>query len=105
MNDDLVLEWSKALAGRVLNDSGLAPEAQVERAYRFVHHRAPNTDERTAILDFLGKQTALLRDHAAAQGKLHLPASLPEGMEPAQAAAVVDLCHALLNSNEFVYLN
>jgi hypothetical protein len=30
---------------------------------------------------------------------------VPPGMEPARAAAFVDLCQALLNSNEFVYVN
>ena len=32
LNNDLVLEWARAFAGRVLNDSGLTPNAQVERA-------------------------------------------------------------------------
>jgi hypothetical protein len=32
MNDELVMEWSRDLASRVLNDGGLSPEQQVERA-------------------------------------------------------------------------
>src|SRR2546427_9495783 len=34
MNNDLVLEWARALAGRVLTDTGLTPEArdQVDHA-------------------------------------------------------------------------
>jgi hypothetical protein len=34
-----------------------------------------------------------------------LPANLPAGMDPARAAAWVDLCQMLLNSNEFLYIN
>ena len=34
LNNELVLDWAQAFAGRVLNDGGLTPEAQVERAYR-----------------------------------------------------------------------
>ena len=30
---------------------------------------------------------------------------LPAGMDPARAAAFVDFCHTLLNSNEFLYVN
>src|SRR4029079_10846926 len=33
MNDEMVLEWSRVLAARVLNDSGLAPGQQVDRAF------------------------------------------------------------------------
>jgi len=34
-----------------------------------------------------------------------VPAELPAGMDPARAAAFVDFCHTLLNSNEFLYVN
>jgi hypothetical protein len=30
---------------------------------------------------------------------------LPPHVDAARAAALVDFCHALLNSNEFVYVN
>jgi hypothetical protein len=46
MNDPLVMEWSRALAGRVLNDGGLSPDQQVDRAYRLALSRLPNADER-----------------------------------------------------------
>jgi hypothetical protein len=41
----------------------------------------------------------------ATDDKTPLPDNLPQGVEKPSAAALVDLCHALLNSNEFVYLN
>jgi hypothetical protein len=34
-----------------------------------------------------------------------VPDAVPEGMEAARAAAFVDFCQALLNSNEFIYMN
>jgi len=105
MNDDLVLEWSRALAGRVLNDGGLTLDAQIERAYRMVHNRAPSAQERAAIADFLQTQATILRDQMSRNEKVALPDAVPAGIEPAQAAALVDFCHTLLNSNEFVYLN
>jgi hypothetical protein len=87
MNDGLVREWSRDLAGRVLNDSGLSPEQQVDRAFRIVFSRAPKEDERQAVLEFLNKQAADI------------------GGETARKAAFVDFCQALLNSNEFLYVN
>ena len=93
MNDKLVLEWSQALASRVLNDGGLSVDQQIERAYRIVLSRAPNARERQAVLEFLDRQSAVIG------------AGPPAAMEPARAAAFVDFCHTLLNSNEFLYVN
>ena len=87
MNDSLIRQWSRELADRVLNDSGLSPEQQVERAFRIVFNRAPKEDERQAVLDFLNKQAGEI------------------GGQTARAAAFVDFCQALLNSNEFLYVN
>jgi hypothetical protein len=105
MNDPLVMEWSRALAGRVLNDSGLSLDQQVERAYRLALSRLPNTDERATILDFLRQQTTLHAERLARNEKPPIPAELPAGVDPARAAAFVDFCHTLLNSNEFLYVN
>jgi hypothetical protein len=105
MNDPLVMEWSPALAARVLNDSGLSMDQQVDRAYRLALSRLPNTDERTTVLDFLQRQTALHGERLARNEKPPVPAELPAGMDPAGAAAFVDFGHTLLNSNEFLYVN
>jgi hypothetical protein len=105
MNNELVLGWAVALAGRVLNDSGVPVDAQVDRAYRLVHHRAPSAKERAAILEFLQSQASILSEQIGRNEKIYVPESLPAGVEPAHAAAFVDFCHALLNSNEFVYMN
>jgi hypothetical protein len=105
MNDELVLDWAVSLAARVLNDSGVPVEAQVDRAYRLVYDRAPSAKERAAVLEFLQNQATILRGQIARSEKTHVPDALPDGVEPAHAAAFVDFCHTLLNSNEFVYMN
>jgi len=84
LNNELVLDWSRGLAKRVLNDSGLPPEAKVERAFRLVYSRSPNDEEVKSSVRFLERHSQLT---ASAE------------------TAFVDLCHMLLNSNEFVYLN
>ena len=91
LNNELVLDWSRSLAGRVMNDAGLTPEAQVDRAWKFVYSRQASDEERKAALSFLDRQTELLSDRLDKQ--------------EARSAALTDLCHMLLNSNEFVYVN
>ena len=105
MNDELVMEWARALASRVLNDGGLSAQQQIERAYRLVFSRAPKPEESQSILDFLNQQSGLIAARLAKNDPVPMPDAVPQGMAPAQAAAFVDLCHTLLNSNEFIYMN
>jgi hypothetical protein len=105
MNDKYVLDWSRALAGRVLNDGGLEPDQQIERAYRIALSRPPKADERQAVTQFLAQQSTVIADRLAHQEPVLLPDNLPAATDPAKAAAFVDFCHALLSSNEFMYVN
>jgi hypothetical protein len=84
LNSELVLDWSRSLAERVMNDAGLTREAQVDRAWRFVYSRPATPEERREALEFLDRQTAI---------------------SGSQFPAFVDLCHMLVNSNEFLYVN
>ena len=105
MNDELVMEWSRALASRVLNDGGLSAEQQIERTYHLLLSRAPKPEESKSILDFLNEQSALIAPRLEKGDKVPMPDAVPQGMSPARAAAFVDLCHTLMNSNEFIYMN
>jgi hypothetical protein len=105
MNDRLVLEWSRALASRVLNDSGLTAVQQVDRAYLLALSRSPNPREEKAVLEFLDQQSAVAGERLARNEKVLLPDNPPANVAPARAAAFVDFCHTLLNSNEFLYVN
>jgi hypothetical protein len=33
------------------------------------------------------------------------PIGAPEGTDPAEGAALADFCHALMNANEFLYVD
>jgi len=105
MNNELVLEWARSFAGRVLNDGGLTPEAQVDRAWKLAYMRMPSAEERKSALEFVDRQAGILAERLGKNEKVPLPGDVPKGIEPARAAALVDLCHMLLNSNEFVYVN
>jgi hypothetical protein len=102
LNSKVSLDWAEAFAGRVLKQAGTDPKAQVETAYRLAYGRRPDGFEKDSVMTFLEKQKSLI---SAKQGKMALPVAMPEGYDANQAAALVDLCQMLINSNEFVFRN
>ena len=56
---------------------------------------------------FLDTQTLILtaRMSSSETAKPPVPENIPQGVQPARAAAFVDLCQMLLASNEFLYIN
>ena len=63
--------------------------------------REPSADERARAVEFLRGGP----DHLWGGEELTTPIPMPEGPTPAQAAALVDFCHVLLNLNEFVFVD
>jgi hypothetical protein len=106
LNNDLILQWAQSLAGRVLNDSGLTPDAQIERAFKLTYGRAPSSEEQKLATEFLARQMPIMAQRMAdAKTKPPLPPNMPAGMDPVRAAALVDLSQMLLDSNQFLYIN
>jgi hypothetical protein len=103
LNSKLTLEWAQAFAARVLHTAGTVASQQVEAAYQLAYARKPDATELQTALGFLERQRGIVaaRDGAA----LALPTPVPESIDRPAAAALVDLCHMLMNSNEFVYRN
>jgi hypothetical protein len=107
LNSDLVLDQARAFAGRVLAESSTRHDlaALVERAYRLALARRPDPAELKRGITFLEEQPALLSARAETARSLDLPRPMPDGQDPASAAALVDFCHVLLNLNEFVFVD
>lgn len=105
LNSKVSLGWAEAFAGRVLKQAGTDPTAQVETAYNLAFNRGPDGFEKDSVMTFFNKQKPLLVERVSAGEKLAVPTFLPPGYDSAQAAALVDFCQMLLNSNEFVYRN
>jgi hypothetical protein len=103
LNGKFTLTEARSMAGRLLAASGDDPRAVVRAAYRGAFGREPAEDEVTSGCQFLERQAQLI---AAGPAPLHdaLPEPLAADLSPARAAAVVDLCHALMNSAEFLYV-
>jgi hypothetical protein len=169
INSDLVFEWSKALAGRVIREAGGSESAQIDRLFQILYSRSPDALEKKRLTAFLDAQEAITKQQLAAGKKLNAPegygvapalntqidklfqVSYGRGadrfekaaflqflekqekktksagaadedaedkqaeavvgarkaanakLNPARAAAFVDLVHAVANSNEFTY--
>lgn len=108
VNNDVVYKWSQALAGRVIREAGSREAAQLDRLFQILYARAPDKFEKDTLLSYLGKHENVLKQQLAT-GKLAVV--IPTGLESAQTAqadplrlaALVDLTHTLVNSNEFTY--
>jgi hypothetical protein len=105
LNDKTALDIARTFAGQVLEDAGADAEAVIERAYRLSLGRPPDSDERNLALGFLDKQAIMLRPRMGDKNAPALPLGGPYIIDRAYAAAIVDLCHSLLNVNEFLYVD
>jgi len=105
LNSKVSLDWAESFAGRVLKEAGTDPNSQVESAYRLAFNRKPDGFEKDSVMTFLVAQKTLLAERVSGGGKLALPTFVPAGYDSSQAAALVDFCQMLFNSNEFVYRN
>jgi hypothetical protein len=95
LNNSVVLGFAKSFAERVLRETGRDADKFVERAVRLALGRTPTTEERTTMADFIRRQAEMLRKE---------PGPKPSA-EAAFTAAAADLCHVLVNVNEFVYVD
>jgi len=105
LNDSWPLRRAQALAGRVLKESKGSDADAIRRAYQIVYTRLPEADELAAGEKFLKQQASIIAQRIKKNEKIAEPTSLPKDYNKARGAALVDYCHALLNSNEFVYVD
>jgi hypothetical protein len=102
LNNKFVSGQSVILAERVRNEVGQDPSLQISRAFSLAYGRKPAAAELQASLAFLTKQEEYHRSHN--------PKLLERGIDPAEIsppkkAALIDLCHSLFNTNQFIYVN
>ena len=105
LNSEHTLGWAQGFAGRVLEQAGGDRDRQIQTAFELAYSRAPDAWEKDTVLTFLETQRQLIAERAAAGATLLAPPAVPASMSREEAAVVVDFCHMLLNSNEFVYRN
>ena len=105
LNDKWTLDRAVVLAGQVLREAGIEPRKQIASVFLRAFCRPPTRDEVSASVAFLHKHRQLLDERLAAKDPVALPDFLPEGCDPASAAALVDFCHVAFNTNEFLHVD
>jgi hypothetical protein len=103
LNSRLTHEWAQSYAGRVVERAGSDVRAQVDVAWAFAYSRKPSESEQALALEFLQTQRGVIEERVSKGEPIALPDRSNPQVSKMHAAALVDLCHALLNSNEFVY--
>jgi Protein of unknown function (DUF1553) len=101
LNSDVILGAAKQLSLRAKNEAASAdPAARVGRAWQIALGRPASDNEIHAALKFVTTQQQIIADSDTTRTgeSVHAPT------ESDTEAAFVDLCHALLNANEFLFV-
>ena len=93
LNSEFVQQQAQRFAAVVMRDAGTAPQPRMELAYQIALGRLPLEHEIALVHNLLEKQTKLYQ-------RLEVKISAQQSADK----ALVDLCHMLLNTNEFLYL-
>jgi hypothetical protein len=104
LTEDTARHWSGKLLSDCDNQGHLDEVKLVREAYTQALGRPPQDAEIQSAEKFVDDQAAAIAKESSPSEK-QLPLPLPAKLNRAKAAAIVDLCHALLCSNEFLYVD
>jgi hypothetical protein len=90
MNDELVHKQSYKLAVEVFSAGDKRPEARLDRIYRIAFARSPTMSELSRGLEFLDRQAEVYAKNGAGGSS--------------ELRCWADLCHAVFNMKEFIYI-
>ncbi len=97
LNDSVVRELAGQLAAHVRSAAGAAPTEQVRLLYEIVLSRPPSAAEESLTLETLARLTEAWKANLSAAGS---PADQDAGKR-----ALTTVCHTLLNSAMFLYID
>jgi hypothetical protein len=115
-NSEFSLLAAQRLAGRIMDSEepknrrteepkNQAAAEQIERLYAIALSRPPTAAEAATFSKFLADQQQRLLAEARPVKELALPIPCPLAADANAAAALVDACLAVLNANEFIYVD
>ncbi len=105
LNSALALDAAQRLAGSTLVEHPDIDAAAIGTIFQRVFSRQPHDAEVSLFVSFLEQQTQALRSESRPPAALSLPLPCPTAADTYAAAALTDLCLALLNTNEFLYID
>ncbi len=95
LNSDLTRQASRHWAADLLDAHGDELEALIGLAFCQAFGREASEHEKSSAVDFITLQAATISAAATSQ----------EASTSSRLSAVTDFCHALLNANEFIYID
>jgi mono/diheme cytochrome c family protein len=98
MNNATIRDLAARFARRVEREAGASPGEQVERLYQLALSRPPTPAEQRLALSSLQQLTAAWSAELKRRGK-------PAGETEASRRALANVCHTLLNSAAFLYVD
>ncbi len=104
LNSRFSLQTAREFAGNGLAQTD-RPSEFVQWVFQRALGRDPGSAELQRALQFLEQQSTLVRQEGRVGERLALPHPVPAFMEPYLAAAHTDLCLAIFNLNEFIYVD
>ena len=105
-NGEFTRTEARYFAERVVKEAGADAEKQIERAYKIALIRRPTAAQKAMALSFLQNQTRLYLNGGKNAG-VKTAVAAPDAKQAKQAPllALTDLCHVLINTNEFIYMD
>jgi hypothetical protein len=106
LNGELTLNQARAWAGRLLNRHGDDADALVRDAFAAAFGRPASDAEVAAARRFLAEQSVRVETAGGETPPEALPTPVPVrvALPAATMTALVDLCHALMNSSELLFV-
>ncbi len=101
LNDPVFVECAEGLGTRILTQVEGGAEERVKHAFQICMAREPEMDELAALTALLEQGQDYYKNHPKDAAAL-LTRDVPAGVEPAEAAAYMNLARAILNLDEFL---
>jgi cytochrome c553 len=103
MNNLYMREYAQDLARRVQREAGADLEKQILRVFALCFGRTPSMSDQLAAAEFVKAQTEHYKITPAKLEKVSGPAEKADA--PPELLGLTALCHALISSNEFLYVD
>jgi len=105
LNSKFAVESARSMAGFLWKDPRLDQQGRLDLLFERTLGRKPDAEEREQCHAFLDSQAALLAAADRPREQLALPIGGGGELPPARGAAWVDLCLAMFNLSEFIYID
>jgi hypothetical protein len=100
LNGPIAVTQARAFAGRLLRETR-SEAGLIQKAWILAFARLPSGEERAYFTEQIQARSGALKS----QPERPAPLNPPGGFDPAYGAAVVEFCLAIMNANEFIYVD